>query len=118
MEKANSTLLGEELVGAELLASRELAEGAGSIWETLERGGKIQQQQLNLLCQDYTQYLRDLASADPLALPRATGQLLERRLTHVSEGWQEFGGLLQDEFGPIGRAWRNFFQVVRQDWRR
>lgn len=118
MEKDNSTLLGEELLGAELLASRELAEGAGSLWETFERGGRIQQQQLKLLCQDYSQYLRDLASADPLALPRATGALLERRFTHVSEGWQEFGGLLQEEFGPIGRAWQSFFDVVRQDWRR
>ena len=116
MTKNNSRLIGEELLGAELLASRELAESAGSLWETLERGGQIQQQQLNLLCKDYLQYVEELAN--PFAVPQATARLLQRRVTHVGDGWQAFGNLLQEEFTPITRAWRSFFDVVKQDWRR
>jgi hypothetical protein len=116
MGKNNSKLIGEELIGAEILASRELAESAGSLWDTLERSGRIQQQQFSLLCKDYAQYAGEVTN--PFAIPQATVRLLQRRVTHVGDGWRAFGKLLQDEYAPIGRAWSSFFDVVKKDWRR
>jgi hypothetical protein len=117
--EGKSRLLGQELLGAELLASRELAEGAGSFWDALERGGAIHQHQIQLFVNDYAQFADELIrSRNPAAVPTAVLEHFGRRLEHLSAGWAETGELLREEFNPIQRAWDGFFHVIRQDWRR
>ncbi len=116
-KKVDTRLIGEELLGAELLASRELAQGAGSILEALERGGAIQQRQLSYLFRDYATYVDDVVS-NPLQWPRAAGALARRRASHIGEGLQDTVTLLREELAPLSRAWRGFFEVLQQDWRR
>ena len=113
-ERGNS--IGGDLLGAELLASRELAEGAGSIWDAMERGGRIQRQQLEWLVKDYSGFFQDLSKRmSPLALPGATARLMEARLRHIGAGWAATDQLIRDELTPFCNAWQSFGQVVRQD---
>ncbi len=109
-------LLGEELLGAELVASRELAQGAGSLLETLERGSVIHQRQLSYFIQDYAGYV-DEVIANPLQWPQAAGSLAVRRATHLGEGLREGAELLREELAPIRDAWAGFFKVLQRDWR-
>lgn len=113
MTRTGSRALGAGLLGAELLASRELAEGAGSIWDTLERGSTIQRQQLQWLMSDYGGFFADLsAQPAPWRLPGAAARLLEQRASHINAGWQATGRLIRDELSPFCSAWRNFAAAI------
>lgn len=108
--------LGAQLLGAELLASRELVEGAGTFWDTLERSGRIHQQQLSWLIRDYAGFIDDLAKEKSAwSLPAVTGRLIEKRLNHISEGWKATGEMMQDELLPLYSAWANFAKATQQD---
>lgn len=117
--QAGGKRFGAQLLGAELMASRELVEGAGTFWDTLERASRIQQQQLSWLIGDYSGFLGDLvAEKSAWSLPAATGRLIEKRLAHTAEGWKAAGGLMQDELVPLFSAWENFAKATRQDQHR
>jgi hypothetical protein len=107
--------LGAQLLGAELLASRELVEGAGSFWDALERSNRIQHQQLRWLVSDYAGFIDNLvAERSPWALPGVTGRLVEKRLAHIVEGWKATGDMIQDELRPQFAAWANFAKASAQ----
>ena len=111
--------LGAQLLGAELMASRELAESAGTFWDTLERSSRIHQQQLSWLITDYAGFIDDIvAEKSARSLPTVTGRLIEKRLSHISEGWTAAGQLMQDELLPLYSAWENFAKATLQDRRR
>lgn len=113
MTRSTGRTLGADLLGAELLASREIAEGAGSLWDALERGSAIQQQQLQWLMSDYAGFIDDLrAQPSPWQLPGAAARLIEARAGHINAGWSETGNLIRDELSPFCSAWQNFMRAV------
>ena len=110
-------LISEELLGAELVASKELAEAAGSVWEANEKVLELQRQQLCWFFQDYTEFWGGLRfDPDPMNLFRAASGLAAQRAQHISRGWQDFGSIMKEESEPFVRAWSGFMAVVRRDW--
>ena len=108
--------IGEEILGAELVAGKELAEATGNLFEAMERGGEIVRQQAGWWLADYGDFwLRSLrVPPDPGALP----DLIDRRSRHIATGFQDMSSLVQRECAPLTRMWGDFFSVIRQDWRR
>lgn len=107
--------LGEEIIGAEIVAGKELAEAAGSVFEAMEQGSAIWQQQSRWLVEDYGVFLR--SSLTRPGHPAGLVDLVQSRSEHISTGMQQTGALIQREFVPVTRIWTNFFGTVMRDWR-
>ena len=109
-------LVGEEILGAELVAGKGLAQAAGAIWDILERGCELQRQQLKFLVDDYTQYINDISSPGMNEWPEKFSSLVNRRQLHISAGWREAATLVKDDYLPLQNIWSDYLSVVRQDW--
>jgi len=107
--------LGEELVGAEIIAGKELAEAAGSAFETMEQGAAIWLQQGRWFFEDYGEFLR--TSVARPGDPGGLFSLIESRSEHIVSGVQQTSDLLQRECVPVTRIWTEFFSTVMRDWR-
>ena len=106
----------DEVVGAELVAGRELVSGVGSIMDTLERGGAIQQQQLSHLLHDYATCSNGLIDARSITdVAGVFARLLGNRIEHVGEGARAWQDLLTEELVPLGRTWSGFMKVLEDD---
>ena len=108
--------LGEELVGAEILAGKELTEAAGGLFEGIERAAEIWRQQATWLFDDYLEFWREAARSP--GRPEPLLALVERRSTHVASGARELASTVERECAPLARMWSEFMEVVRRDWRR
>jgi hypothetical protein len=107
--------IGEELLGAEIVAGKELTEAAGSVFDALEKGSQLWRQQARWALEDYASFFRS-GLAKPLD-PTPVIQLLERRSEHIASGMHDFGDLIEKECAPLSKIWTDFFSVVQQDWR-
>ena len=107
--------IGEELLGAELVAGKELTEVAGSLLDALERGGSIWLQQVRWLAEDYRQFL--VGSITRPADPAPLIQLIEHRSEHIASGLHQVNELIERECQPLSKMQADFLGVVRQDWR-
>ena len=107
--------IGEEIIGAEIVAGKELTEAAGSVFETMERSAAIWSQQARWLLEDYSEFARSSISqpGDPSGFFR----LLESRSEHIASGFQQFGDLVQQECVPATKIWTDFLSTVARDWR-
>jgi len=107
--------LGEDLLGAEIVAGKELTEAAGSVFDALEKGGAIWRQQAQWLAEDYMACWMSAVSS-----PTDTSNLMkfvERRSEHIASGLQDIGHLIENEVVPLSKIWTDFLDIVIQDWR-
>ena len=116
-------LAGEEVVGAELLATRDLVAHLGIAWETLEGFGTLYARQARLLADDYADTWKALTREGGAGnVPEVIGAHLQRRVEHVTAGVNESIELLSSQTeracDALIRLWAPFTAVVRQDWRR
>ena len=117
----DSRLVSEEMVGAELLATRELVENFGILWETLEAMNDICVRQLTYLATDHGESLKALFANPRLErLPALAASHCQRRLEHLSEGVSEASRLVvkgsDDAASILFSLWKPFFAVIDRDW--
>lgn len=110
--------IGEELLGAELVAGKELVEVAGTFWDTLEKSAEIHRQQISWLVEDHTSFWGDALSMDTQRTASALPNLLTHRIDHVRRGFDQYRQLLDSELAPLSKIWSDFIGVVRRDWQR
>jgi len=108
--------VGEELLGAELVAGKELTEAAGSLLEAIEKGSAIWLQQGRWLAEDHGEFW--LASMTKPGDPEPLVRLMERRSEHIATGLHAVSELIERECAPLSKMWTDFLGVVMQDWRR
>jgi hypothetical protein len=108
--------IGEEILGAEIIAGKELTEATGNYFEALEKGGSILRQQAGWWLSDYTDFWLKSLRFPPD--PGLVVELFQRRSEHVLQGVKEAGELMDRECAPLTRMWSDFFGVVKKDWRR
>ena len=109
-------LVGEEILGAELVAGKGLSQAAGTVLDVVERGFELQREQWKLLVDDYAIYLNTITTSDMKEWPYSFSGLVNRRLMHINEGWRKAATLVNDEYQPLRSVWSDFLHVVRQDW--
>ena len=107
--------IGEEILGAEIVAGKELTEAAGGVFEAMERGAAIWLQQARWLTEDYGRFFRDSLSKP--GDPASFFTLLGARSQHIAAGFQQFGEMVQKECAPVTKMWTDFAGTVEQDWR-
>jgi hypothetical protein len=113
--KPDSRVIGEELLGAELVAGKELTEAAGSLFEAAEKGGAICREQARWIAEDYGRFW--LSSLTRPGDPAPLVKLIEQRSEHIAAGMHDLGALVEREFVPLTRIWTDFFGLVARDWR-
>lgn len=119
-------IAGEEAVGAELLATRDLIAHVGIAWDTAEQMGDLAARQARYLLDDYLTCAAAMAGrsdGDPAEQRRrAFENHIERRVGHVVEGVEQTIELLSTQseraWDALFQLWSPFLAVVRQDWTR
>lgn len=117
----DSRLVGEEVVGAEILLTKELTEKIGILWETAERASAIGTEQIRHLVEDYLATAREFSETPGLHnFFDLTANHLARRITHVSDGARAVAELVAEETGRLEEAvlgvWKPFLAVLNRDW--
>ncbi len=107
--------IGEEIIGAEIVAGKELTEAAGSALEATERSLAIWAQQARWVFEDYGQFMR--ASVTRPGDPGAFFKLIESRSEHIASGFHQMSELVQTECLPVTKIWTDFAGTVMRDWR-
>jgi len=107
--------LGEELVGAEIVAGKELAQAAGSLLDTAERLRDIWLQQGRWLAEDYGRFW--LTALGRPGDPTPLSALVEARSTHIASGMHDLSTLVERECLPLSKIWSDFLGTVGRDWR-
>jgi hypothetical protein len=108
--------IGEELLGAELVAGKEFIEATGTFWDSLERGAAIQRQHLQHLLQDYGTFWTTALSPPLNNAPAALTRLLQARAEHIADSMHEVSQLVEKEYLPLSKPWTDFIDVIRTDW--
>ncbi|MDZ7669008.1 MAG: hypothetical protein U5Q16_06130 [Gammaproteobacteria bacterium] len=119
--QGESRLAGEETLGAELLAGRELTAQAGILWETAEQLGELCLRQTRLFAEDHTATFRSLLDDSARhSLQTVIGRHLERRLRHNLTGLEQGIDILSTQSErtcqSVIHLWAPFLAVVRRDW--
>lgn len=117
----DSKLVGEEVVGAEILLTKELTETIGILWDSAERAGAIGAQQVRHCVEDYLATAREFSETPGLHnFLDLTTNHLARRITHVSEGARAVADLVAEGTGRLEEAvvgvWKPFLAVLNRDW--
>ncbi len=107
--------LGEELVGAEIVAGKELTEVAGGLFDVVETAGSIWLQQGLWFVEDYSRFW--LETLGPAGDPAGLRRLWEARAGHLASGLQQAGELARRECTPLAGVWASYFGTVLKDWR-
>ncbi|MFB3106726.1 MAG: hypothetical protein ACE1ZA_17635 [Pseudomonadales bacterium] len=112
-------LVSEEVVGAEILATKEVIENIGIFLDTLERLDNIRVEQVRWFFEDFaTTYKRFAQSQD---FPYVVTDHCQRRLEHVADGFQQVSQAVTREISIFEQIlfslWKPFFAVVERDWK-
>lgn len=112
----------DEAMGAELLATREIVEQFGILFESVDRLNDLAVRQTGHLVRDYAATLRQ-AVTEP-GLHNCRDLVLghwQRRIGHLVEGGDEFAALVRSETAKFGDAlfglWGPFAATLARDWR-
>lgn len=116
----NLRLVGEEVVGAEILVAKEMIENIGIFLVTLERLDDILLKQVRWFFEDYTSAYKCLPQTRDFT--EVVADHCQRRLAHVADGFKEVSEAVtqgislfeQELFG----LWKPFFAVIDRDWKR
>jgi hypothetical protein len=114
-------LAGEEAVGAELLATRDLVANLGIALDTATGLADVYARQMRHLFEDYAATWSSLSGGQSPAQPLTVlSEHLTRRVEHVTEGVNESIELVSTQseraWEALYRLWAPFAAVVRQDW--
>jgi len=109
--------IGEDILGAEIIAGKELTEAAGSIFDAMEKGSSIWEQQARWLAEDYFNFWMSSLSQGLTGNPAALMKLIDSRSEHIATGMHQTGDLIEKECTPLTKMWTDFIGVVAQDWR-
>lgn len=117
----DSRLIREEMVGAEILATRELIENLGLVWETLDEMNDVIVRQVRHLAQDHANSAREFFADPGLAqFSAVTLSHCQRRLEHIAEGVSEASHLVvrggDNATDILFGLWKPFFAVINRDW--
>ena len=85
--------IGEEIIGAEIVAGKELTEAAGSALEAAERTAAIWMQQARWVFEDYGEFLQSSMSRP--GDPQPLFKLIESRSDHIASGFHQMSDLVQ-----------------------
>lgn len=115
-------LAGDEVVTAEFLATEGVLEWLGGALEDSQALAALGVRQWRYLLQDHLHTLEDslrVRSLEDLAdLPRTH---LQRRMTHLGEGWVTSRELAERSVArslePLRNVWGPFLELVRRDHR-
>ena len=114
---STNTQFTEELLGAELVAGKEIAQAAGTVMDAIERTSGIYRQQVDWMIRDHSSYWSTIFDnpTTPAQWPKAAAALVERRISHVGTGIDDWRNMLTQECTPLVKMWTDFFSVVKQD---
>ena len=117
----DSRTMRDEVVGAEIMATKEVTERIGMIWELVEGLNDISREQLRLLFDDYTTTVQDFTNAP--GIHNYSDLVMNhwlRRLEHVADGARSVSNLVSKEANVfedvVFGMWKPFFAVVNRDW--
>jgi len=114
-------LAGEEAVGAELLATRDLVAHFGIAMDTATGLADVYFRQVRLAMEDYAATWSSLTATTAAAQPcDVLAEHVSRRVEHVTRGVNESIELVATQseraWEALPRLWSPFAAVVRQDW--
>lgn len=125
----DSRTLRDEVVGAEILATKEITETIGILWEVAERLNAIRAEQARLLFDDYAATFDEFTNAftdapsNPPGLRSYSNMAAnhwQRRVEHMADGARSVANLVTKETNlledVIFGMWKPFFAVVHRDW--
>lgn len=115
-----SNTIRDEVVGAELMATRGLAGSLGLLFETLGELDAVRREQLEYWLQDYRRLggalLRGEAVFNPVGL---TFEHCYRRSEHIADGISRAATAITGETERaeelLFALWKPFFRILRQD---
>jgi len=117
----DSRMMRDEAVGAEILASKEITEKIGILWEVAERLNAIGTEQARQLWDDYATTWNELTSTT--AQHNYSDLVMNhwlRRLEHIADGTRSVANLLTKETNLLEDVvfglWKPFFAVLNRDW--
>lgn len=119
--RGRARLAGEEAVGAELLAGRDLVAHLGMVWSTLERFQDLSLRQARLLLEDHRATWESLLSGPrPGDLGGVMSDHFGRRARHLSEGVTQGLEVLSSQRAEacesLARIWAPFLAIVASEW--
>jgi len=117
----DSRMMRDELVGAEILATKELTEKIGILWEVAERLNAIGTEQARQFVDDYATTFREFSNAP--GLHNYSDMLMNhwlRRLDHIADGTRAVANLVTKETNLLEDVvfgmWKPFLAVLNRDW--
>ncbi len=116
----NLRLVGEEVVGAEILVAKEMIENIGIFLLTLERLDHIRVEQVRWFFEDFTTAYKRLVR--PQGFTDVVADHCQRRLEHVADGFQQVSQAATQGISLFEQVlfslWKPFFAVIDRDWKR
>lgn len=117
----DSRLIADEMVGAEILATKEITEAVGILWEVAERLNAIGTEQARMLVDDYITTCKEFSETPGLHnYADLVMNHWQRRLEHVADGARSVADLVTNETNVFEDVffgmWKPFMAVVNRDW--
>jgi DNA-binding ferritin-like protein len=117
----DSRMMRDEVVGAEILATKEVTEAVGILWEVAERLNTIGGEQMRYLFDDYAATYEEFIKTP--GLHNYADVVMNhwlRRMDHIADGTRSVANLVTRETNlledVIFGMWKPFVAVLNRDW--